>query len=61
LPVTPDFAFRYDFNYVTKGSSERITISQLEGKALIKPAVMDVNYRLDYIEFLMLLKLKTNK
>lgn len=61
LPITPDFAFRYEFNYVTKGSSEQITIKELDGEALIKPAVMNVKYGMDYIEFPMLLKLKTLK
>ena len=61
LPITPNFAFRYEFNYVTKGSSEKITIKELEGEALIKPAVMKVDYGIDYIEFPMLFKLKTLK
>ncbi len=59
LQITPAFAFRYEFNYVTKGSSEKITIKELDGEALIKPAVMNVKYGMDYIEFPMLFKLKT--
>lgn len=61
LPITPAFAIRYEFNYVTKGSSEKITIKELDGEALIKPAVMNVKYGMDYIEFPMLFKLKTLK
>lgn len=64
LPILEDFAFRYEFNYVTRGSEEDITITELEGEELYKPAVMNVYYHLGYVEFPMLFKytaLKTDQ
>lgn len=58
LPVTPDFAFCYELNYVIKGSNQTISFDDIEGEPLVKPATMDVYYRLDYIEFPMLVKKK---
>lgn len=61
LPIVEDFAFRYEFNYVTRGSEEDITISELDGEELYKPAVMNVYYHLGYMEFPMLFKYTTLK
>jgi len=61
FPVTPDFAFCYDLNYVIKGSNQTISFNEIDGEPMVKPATMDVYYRLDYIEFPMLIKLKTLK
>ncbi len=61
LPIVEDFAFRYEFNYVTRGSNENITINELDGEELYKPAVMNVYYHLGYVEFPMLFRYTTLK
>lgn len=58
LPITKAFMLMYELNYVTKGSSEKITIKELEDEALVKPAIMNVEYGLDYLTFPVLFKLR---
>jgi hypothetical protein len=61
LPVTPDFTFCYELNYVIKGSNQTISFNEIDGEPMVKPASMDAHYRLDYIEFPMLAKFKLLK
>lgn len=58
LPVTDRFALMYEFSYVTRGSTEKITIARLDGETLVKPARMDVKYYMDYLEFPFLMHYK---
>jgi len=56
LPVTGKLDLMYEFLYVTRGSTEKITIVELDGEPLVKPAVMDVKYFMDYVEFPVLIR-----
>lgn len=58
LPINDKFALMYEFLYVTRGSKENITIVELDDEPLVKPAVMDVKYFMDYVEFPFLLQYK---
>lgn len=56
LPITESMAFRYEFNYVTRGSRERISVNEIGGEPLLKPAKVNVYYHLGYAEFPLLFK-----
>lgn len=57
LPATEKLSLMYEASYVTKGSTENITIRELDSEPLVKPAKMKVQYAMDYVEFPVLLKL----
>lgn len=59
LRVLPHFAVGYEALYTMKGSRERITVLEMDGETLAKPAVMNVRYDLDYLEIPVLLKVRT--
>lgn len=61
LRILPQFALGYELLYSQKGSREQILVKKLEGEPepLQKPAVMNVDYDLDYLEIPVLLKVKT--
>lgn len=62
LEVLPNLALGYELLYSMKGSHETITIKRMEldgeMQNLTKPAVMKVDYLLDYLEVPVLLKIK---
>jgi hypothetical protein len=62
LVVIPNFSLSYELLYSMKGSKETITINSMEIDGVLenlpKPAVMNVQYNLDYIELPVLLKVK---
>lgn len=54
-----DLRLGYELLYTQKGSREKITILSMEGEELVRPAVMDVKYDLDYLELPIMLRLRT--
>jgi len=56
LPVSERFALLYEANFVTKGSAEDITVINMGGETLPKPAEMHITYRINYVEFPILTK-----
>lgn len=64
LRVLPQFALGYELLYSQKGSREEIRVKKIQDDlgvwtVLDKPAVMNVDYNLDYLEIPVLLKVKT--
>ena len=57
LNICKNLALSYELLYSMKGSTQEVVIKTLEGEALIRPAVMNVEYRIDYIEVPVLLKI----
>lgn len=51
MPISNRFSIANEFHYTTKGSKENIRIAQIDGEELVKPAVMNVKYYIDYVEF----------
>lgn len=51
MPILDRINLQYDLCYANRGSTEKITIRQLDGEVLPKPAVMNVKYYMDYIDF----------
>jgi hypothetical protein len=62
MVILPQLSLGYEVLYSQKGSREKITITGMEidgvWEDLVKPAVMDVKYYMDYIEVPILLKVK---
>ena len=58
MRVLPQFAVGYEALYSMKGSREKITVLKMDGEVLPKPALMNVDYDLDYLEVPVLLKLR---
>lgn len=62
MEIIPNLALGYELLFSMKGSHEQITIRRMEldgeMQDLVKPAVMKVDYLLDYLEVPVLLKLK---
>jgi hypothetical protein len=61
LPINDRFSMAYEFNYVTRGSKENITISKIDGELLPQPYQMNVKYYMDYAEFPVLFKYNITK
>lgn len=59
MRILPHFALGYEALYTMKGSREHITILEMDGEELAKPAVMNISYDLDYMEIPVLLKVRT--
>jgi hypothetical protein len=57
LNILPNLALSYELLYSMKGSTQEVVIKNLDGEALVRPAVMNVDYRIDYIELPVLLKI----
>lgn len=59
MQILPNLTLGYELLYSMKGSREDIQILAMEGETLAKPARMNVEYDLDYLEFPVLLKINT--
>ena len=59
MELLPYLGLNYELLYVMKGSRERIRILKLDGEVLERPARMDVDYNVDYLELPIYLKVKT--
>ncbi|HPS40220.1 MAG TPA: porin family protein [Candidatus Cloacimonadota bacterium] len=58
--VLPELRLGYEVLYSQKGSREKITIYSMDGEDFARPAVMNVEYDLDYLEIPVLLRLHTD-
>jgi len=62
MQISENLSMVYEALYVMKGSDQRITIRRLETdgvmEELVRPAVMNVSYYIDYLEIPILLKVK---
>ncbi|MDD2331382.1 MAG: outer membrane beta-barrel protein [Candidatus Cloacimonetes bacterium] len=57
MEIIPELSLVYEALVTAKGSREEVSISELEGEALAKPARMNIDYRLYYVEIPVLIKI----